>query len=494
MPDEIAIPNPEYFIKSIAEQGYSLETSVADLIDNSISAGAGKVEVLVDTQKTPFVLFIADDGGGMSPDELKKGMELPSSSVEASRSPNDLGRFGLGMKTASFAQTRCLTVISREKGTSRYQARTWDVEHLKSTGTWSLIPNTETEINTLLKSWQQLSQGFLNPFENYKPNTIVIWRGLYKYESGPEGIDNSEILQKELTEITREYMQLIFHRFLNRADPLKIRLNNEQLIPFDPFPDSARNISIQQKLLMGNNLRLEGFVLPNRSLEESNGASGWTLSHKSLMDMEGIYIYRADRLIVFGGWIGMIKKAPRLQLARLRVEIGNGIDHLFHLNVAKSSIIIPFGERVAFMRYVSILRKEAEKEYLNYETRSASVKSPVQHVFRKVPTSKGMSLEVDEDFPLMKALNDTLNGEQKKKLRLLLRMITTTVNKIRKVHEEVSYIDLTEKENLSEEDFSNTVKELLKNGMGKREILHNLMPALGISKESLPAALLNLLQ
>lgn len=488
MPKETCIPNPEYLIKSIAEQGYTLETSIADLIDNSISAGAQRVEVLVDTQKTPFQLFIADDGSGMSADALKKNMEFPSSSMEDKRQPRDLGRFGLGMKTASFAQTRHFTVISKKPDDKEYQARTWDVDHLKK-GSWEIIINSPSEIAEFLSFYKKLSKGFLNPHRDFSPNTIIIWNGLYKFENEFAANDQNEILQKELTQITKEYLQLIFHRFMEKGEPLNIRLNNEQLKPFNPFPSKARNISIQQKLLMGSNLRLEGFVLPNRSLEESKGVSEWTLSHKSLMDMEGIYIYRADRIIVFGGWIGMTKKFPRLQLARLKVEISNGIDHLFHLNVAKSSIIIPFGERIAFMRYVSELKKEAEKEFFNYETKARTSKSLTKEIFKKIPTSKGMKLEIDNEYPVLKALTDTLTETQNKSLKIIFRMIMTTVNKIKKVHSEDNFTSVTEKDGLSETDIENAVRMLLANGISKRNILDEIIPAMGINTSSLPQSI-----
>ena len=128
---EDASPNPEYLIKSIAEQGYSLETSLADLIDNSISAKADKIEILVDTDTEPFRLFLADNGEGMTEDELKNNMQFPSNSPENSRLNSDLGRFGLGMKTASFSQTRKFTVLSKKKGEKKYNGRTWDVNFLK---------------------------------------------------------------------------------------------------------------------------------------------------------------------------------------------------------------------------------------------------------------------------------------------------------------------------------------------------------------------------
>src|SRR5690606_11060869 len=99
---EDASPNPELLIKSIADQGYSLETGLADLMDNSITAIANQIEILIDFHSQPFQLFIADDGYGMTEEELSKNMQFPSTSPEFSRQTKDLGRFGLGLKTASF--------------------------------------------------------------------------------------------------------------------------------------------------------------------------------------------------------------------------------------------------------------------------------------------------------------------------------------------------------------------------------------------------------
>lgn len=487
------IPNPEYLIKSIAEQGYSLETSIADLIDNSVTARADQVEILIDTQSYPFQLFITDNGYGMSEDELKKNMQFPSSSPDSDRKPEDLGRFGLGLKTASFAQTRCFTVISKKPGDKKYNARTWDINHLKK-GAWEVLINSQEQINKLLLVYHNLSKGFLKPFSNYAPNTIIVWNGLYKFDKLYDRSAQSEIIQKELSKTVKEHLQLTFHRYMERNEPLQIRLNNEHLTPFNPFPANARQISTKQKSLFGDKLKLEGYVLPNSSITESKGLSEWTLTDKSLMDMEGMYIYRADRIIVFGGWNGVVKKSPRLQLARLKVEIGNSIDELFHLNVAKSSIHIPFGERIGFMRYVNELKTEAEKEYYNFEVRRTATKSSVKNIFRKVPTNHGSMITIDKEFPLLKNLTDSLDKEQNKQLRIILKMTTTLVNKIKKVHTDETYADLIEKENLEDSFITELIKQLLANDFSKENILNEFIPTLGIDTHSLPNNILKLLK
>ena len=257
-----------------------------------------------------------------------------------------MGRFGLGMKTASFSQTRCFTVLSRNKGTEVFSARTWDVAHLEKAG-WEIKINTSEEIETLLDSYTKLSKEHLNEFELFEPNTIVIWKGLFKFEQYIEDESNRQnVLKKEISEITSDYLSLVFHRFMERKNnPLQIRINNKRIKSFNPFPTEEKDfrpIAYKERKFRNDKIKIEGFILPSRSIDESkNGFNLWTTKNRGLMDMEGIYIYRADRIILFGEWLGVIKKGPRLQLARLRVEVGNSVDHLLHLNVAKSQVVIP---------------------------------------------------------------------------------------------------------------------------------------------------------
>jgi hypothetical protein len=286
---EDASPNPEYLIKSIAEQGYSLETSLADLMDNSISAQADKIEVLIDTESEPFKLFLADNGQGMSELELSKNMQFPSNSPEDSRLNSDLGRFGLGMKTASFSQTRKFTVLSKKKGEKKYHGRTWDVDFLKVHG-WKIIINSEEEVARLMYQYNQLSKEFLRSFDDYEPNTIVIWEGLYKFESYLKEGNRKDALKREITEVTSDYLALVFHRFMEKSsNPLQIRINNTIVSPFNPFPEEEkdfRQIEPKQSAFRSDVIKIEGFVLPSRAISESKQSlTKWTTRHRGLMDM-----------------------------------------------------------------------------------------------------------------------------------------------------------------------------------------------------------------
>ncbi len=489
---EEAYPNPEYLIKSIAEQGYSLETALADLMDNSISANADKIEVLIDMEAEPFRLFLVDNGDGMREEALIKNMQFPSNSPEKQRNDEDLGRFGLGMKTASFSQTRKLTVLSRYKGETLYNGRTWDVDFLKENG-WKIIVNSQEEIEYFILEYQRLSKGHLNEFENFEANTIIIWNGLYKFENYLEEKNRKNALKKEINEVTADYLSLVFHRFMEKTiEPLKIRINNIQVKPFNPFPENEkdfRQIEPRQSQFKSDVIKIEGFVLPSRSIEESRqGLSIWTTRYRGLMDMEGLYIYRADRIILFGGWNGLIKKAPRLQLARLKVEVGNKVDHLLHLNVAKSQIAVPHELRVAFEKYIDELKIEAEREFYNRGIRkfSGAKANDSNQLFERSSSDKGSILEVNSNFPLLKILKESLDKEQNSKLNLILRMINTRVNSIRQVHEDKEFLGIKDKDGVDIDEIKKNIIELLESGFSKELIKNEILQNLGFKQSSFP--------
>jgi hypothetical protein len=484
---ELANPNPEYLIKSIAEQGYSLETALADLMDNSITANASRIEVLTKIDEEPFILFLSDNGDGMSIESLKRNMQFPSKSPEHSRESNDLGRFGLGLKTASFSQTRAFTVLSRKKGTDFFSGLTWDVKHLKDSGKWEIIINSEEEISKILEQYNNISDDHQNSSKDFIPNTIVVWKGLYKFENFLDVRNKQDALKEEITYTTSEYLSIVFHKFLEReTNRVEIRINNTLVKPFNPFPkpNDKNNIRALEPFhtTFGDDIvKIQGFVLPNISIKETRENSNpWTPYNKSLMDMEGLYIYRADRLILFGGWNGLIKKTPRLQLGRLKIDIGNKVDHLFHLNVAKSQINIPHDLKNSFLRAIVDLKAEAQKEYFNHGIRTLTQR-PSQHsneLFYKEATNKGVLLRINDEFPLLKSLKSTLNSKQKAELNFILKMSSNLINKVRQV-DNVEITGNEDKDDISLDDIVKSINQLLNLGMSKEQIKKDILPNLG---------------
>ena len=499
---EDANPNPEYLIKSIAEQGYSLETALADLIDNSISAEANKIEILTDvSNKECLKMFIVDNGKGMSEEQLIKNLKFPSSSVDDKRVETDLGRFGLGLKTASFSQTRKFTVITRNKGEA-YNARTWDVDYLKSTGKWRIIINTNTEIDQYIKEYKSCSENYQKQFENLEANTIILWHGLYKYERFIDSENRANSLIEELNKDTIEYLGIVFHRFLQRSSlPLAIRINHHLVTPFDPFPiverTDLRTLGVFEKLFKGDIFKVEGFVLPASAIKESKQLGGWITPNKNLMDLEGLYIYRGDRIIHFGSWNGLLKRSSNLKLARLRVDVGNINDDLLQLNVAKSKISIPYELKIGFLKMLVSLKEEAKKEYFNHGIRNhkaSSSKKNTETLFTRHATSKGAKLELNIAYPGIELFANSLDTHQNEGFKILLRSINTQINKMRDVVEEKDFIGVEEKDELSMSSLIKYIEKLKEQKLTKSKMTQIALTDLGFTRNNLPEEIKKLLE
>lgn len=476
-------PNPEYLIKSIAEQGYSLETAFADLVDNSISAAADKIEIL-SVGGESFTVFVTDNGQGMDKLKILEALSIPSTSVENDREKDDLGRFGLGLKTASFSQTRELTVLSKKNGEKSYRGFCWDVELLKKTKDWSLKELSASEINLLMQLYQKTTSDHLSKFTDYIPNTLVIWRGLYKYENYLKEENRLKALNSDLSDNVEEYLSIAFHRFIERG--LKIRLNNKIINPFNPFPEKESVIILPKRRgeIKNSIVKFESIVLPYSAIKESKESiNDWCTRKTGLMDMEGIYIYRGDRLITYGGWHGIIKRSGKLQLGRMKIDIGNEIDNILKLNVAKSQIEIPFELKLEFNKGLQELVENAQREFYNVGLKDqviagTGVGEKAETLFRKVYTAKGLLLYVNTQNPLLDFMMESFDDEQKKLFRIFLKNINAIFNKNRNFESDL--IINEDKEELSLDDIETAISKLRELGMDEKSIkkiyLDNIIP------------------
>lgn len=485
-----AQPNPEFLIKSIAEQGYTLETALADLIDNSISAGADKIEILTDIDSTCISLYISDNGKGMSELELSENMKFPSRSMESRREQTDLGRFGLGMKTASFSQTRRFTVLSRPKEVKSYASMTWDVDYLRESGEWRIIIDNESTIKNFVEEYERQSQDHLGGFDNYEPNTIIIWQGLYKFEKYISEEHREAALIKQLDEVTSEYLGIVFHRFMeNPTKPLRIRINNREIPCFNPFPfqtrSDLRSMGERQVKFGDDVMKMEGCILPAESSRDE-GDGVWRTANKGLMDLEGLYVYRGGRIIFFGGWNGLIKKSANLKLARMKIDVGNINDDKLQLNVAKSKIVVPFELTRGVLKYIAELKAEAIKEYFNRGVKKRSSLHSKVNLLNKVPTSKGVKLELNSEYPLLKIFSDSLDRDQNQILRIIMNSINVTINHIRHVHEESYILGVEEKDGISETSIIKAINDLKELGMSRSEIIQIVIEGQGFKSSDLP--------
>ena len=415
-------PSPLSLIESLRNLGYSMETSVADIIDNSITADASRIWIRFAWNDGKPWFAITDNGCGMSNDELKNAMRLGSMNPLEERAAYDLGRFGLGMKTASFSQCRHLTVLSKAK--SKINCYEWDLDQITGKGNcqWRLgIINNVDERKTL-------SSVYKENLRNKKNGTIVLWKKLDRIDDG----DSPERREKAFNLIIddmRKHLELVFHRFLAPSSGKKrliISMNGDELTAFDPF--NPRNFATQdlpeQRIsLDGEEIVVQPFVLPHHdkvSKEEYERLAG----NGGYLHNQGFYVYRNMRLIIKGTWFRLIKKHEMNKLIRVRVDIPNTLDHLWNIDVKKSNATPPERVRKALHQIIGKIEDRGRKVYQQRGQNLASaVKVPVWN--RRARNGR-VIYELNRKHPLIQQLLNSVSSEHKKSLKDIMATIETT--------------------------------------------------------------------
>ena len=288
-----SIPEARLLLASLRSVGYNEETAIADIIDNCISAHAHKITIQFDWEARRIV--ISDDGLGMSEKDLIENMRIGSSDPDKTRSENDLGRFGMGMKTAAFSLGKRLTVIT--KSNSNVSTATWDLDQIPKIG-WNLIIRDKSEISEFISLIG--TQG-----------TIVVIENLDRMI---DSIDGKKAKSKfyRIAGKTEKHLALTFHRFIEEDD-LILNLNGNLIKAWNPFIlENNATQELPEELIFSDNDNIktiiQPYVLPHKTkftsdnaYQEAGGPKGWNYH-------QGIYVYRNRRLIICGTWFDYIKK------------------------------------------------------------------------------------------------------------------------------------------------------------------------------------------
>ncbi len=322
-----ATPHAAALIEGLRDIGYSLETAISDIIDNSITAGAHRIHIVTETYSDEPYIAIIDDGEGMSEEELVAAMRPGSKNPLATRDKPDLGRFGLGLKSASFSQCRRLTVVSRRSGQT--SAAIWDLDVVAERNKWEVeLPGQYDLIPGI---------GKLSP-----KGTLVLWQKLDRLTGGysHNAAKRAEVINQRIAE-TERHLRLVFHRFMEDSKPLHIFLNGRLLRPLDPFArkNPATISDPEEKLtLIRGDVKIQSFTIPHHKQttdwEDLGGPEGHLKS-------QGFYLYRGKRLIVHGTWFGLCRQSELTKLSRVRIDIPNTMDADWKIDVKKSSAQLP---------------------------------------------------------------------------------------------------------------------------------------------------------
>lgn len=416
-PDRAA-PHPAALIEALRSLGYSLETAVADLVDNSISHGATHVRIQFDWAGQGSIVSISDNGCGMDERQLVEAMRPGAHDPRAPRAPNDLGRFGLGLKTASFSQASRLSVISRAAGQQPVM-RVWDLPYVSTVGDWVLQRDATPE------AWEHA--GWML---EQQTGTCVLWEQMDRLV-GAAAMDDTTAHKAFLEAVDRvsRHLSMVFGEFLVGSKSVRLEIGNVVLDRWDPFlrDHPATQILPPERLEWGGRqVSVQPYVLPHHSrlskeeFERAAGINGWT-AH------QGFYIYRNNRLISAGGWLSLgLTRDEHLKLARIRIDLGNDVDFDWKLDVRKSIASPPVPLRPELKRLARLTRERAQEVY-RHRGRKILAASPqdLSSVW-EAKVMRGRTLfKVNREHPIVKALAGDVEGGRP--VEALLKLIEQTI-------------------------------------------------------------------
>ncbi len=354
-------------IESLRAVGYTPQTAIADLIDNSIAAHASHIWLKFWWDGRESWVSITDDGDGMNSIALTEAMRPGTIGPLETRNPEDLGRFGLGLKTASFSQCRQLTVGSRFDAEHDISYRRWDLDYVQQTNRWRLLTSPRPQAMDKFDKLASMASG-----------TTVLWESMDRLVGNVDS-DNNRAHNRflEIVDDVESHLSMVFHRLLAGSNPqLRMSIDcgtgPQAIKPWDPFlanhPATTPTPPETLKLAEGN-IAIRGYVLPHKSRFETpeqhtkaGGPGGWNAR-------QGFYVYRNNRLVVAGSWLGLGQggtpwtREEHYKLARIAIDIPNTMDFSWHLDVKKSDARPPAEIRDRLKSLALQVRSQAKQVF-----------------------------------------------------------------------------------------------------------------------------------
>lgn len=403
------LPKASSLIESLRDIGYTFEAAVADVIDNSITAKANQVKIHFDIFNNEPTLAIIDDGLGMNYEEMLVAMKIGSKNPLDLRENNDLGRFGLGLKTASFSQCRKLTVVSSQN--NQKIGMCWDLDFVATTNDWTL---KILDIVTIANLYQIDELG--------KNGTYVLW------ENTDRIIDNTvkfkfedEIYSK--IDIVKKHLELVFHRYLDgEFQKFEILINNDKIKPFDPFnkKNSATQLLGEDSIdIDGHIITIQPFILPHHSKTTKKeydlyeGLGGY-------LKNQGFYVYRNKRLLIHGTWFRLTPQKELYKLARVQIDLPNALDDLWKIDVKKSHASPPAVIRDRLKKIIDKITGKSTRVYIGKGHRESSL---INAFWSKDSARGGIKYSINKNHPYIAEFLDDLPDYKKTDFKNLLDYI-----------------------------------------------------------------------
>jgi len=410
-------PSASSLSESMRDLGYSLATAVADIIDNSITAGATEVDIYCDLTCEKPTLVIIDNGSGMTEDELLLAMKHGSANPKQAREPNDLGRFGLGLKTASFSQCRNLTVVSSIN--SKMCGAVWDLDHVSERDEWCLSILDGDDIQKI-PYLDQLGE----------TGTAVVWTKLDRLFEDQYGSKRDEIVFEKLDLLDR-HLSLVFHRFLagevKHHPKFGIRINGKAVEAFDPFCRKNKATQVLPEEIIrvdGIEVIIQPYILPHHSKLTAKEYDFYE-DRSSFISNQGAYIYRNSRLMAWGDWFRLAPKGEATKLARVQIDFPNALDESWTIDIKKSRARPPHEVRE---RLRQIISKVTSTSTRIHRGRGQKLFQDVSEpIWERYGDKNRVRYELNLSHPLLQKLKDSLSAKQSSILSSYLEAVSAAI-------------------------------------------------------------------
>ena len=402
--DIILNPNPDGLIEGLRDTGYTFDNALADIIDNSIDADAKDIAICIEMDNYGDVLIsVADNGCGMTLDSLKSAMTYGSRSE--GRVSKRLGKFGLGLKTASTAFCRKLSVISRAADGIAHKL-TWDIDYVVANKKW-IVQRSEPNAEEIAS---------INKLSGNKSGTLVLWekvdRAIKPYED-PTGAPARKAIKK-LADDFAEHAAAVYQHFLENSSSgeprVKMTINGAAVIPWDPFcskiagTEVAADQEVEVVTASGEKakFKLKAVVLP-RGEDISNADE--RRSAKIGAETQGFYVYREGRLIYSGGWMGMFSNEPHGSLLRAELTFNHELDAAFNVDIKKSKINLDVDLYDYIKKQLAAPRRAADERYRKGVKKDAGKKSEGAHVASNTLIASHIDETRTKDSPVIVSID-----------------------------------------------------------------------------------------
>lgn len=414
-------PAAQVLSNSMRCMGYSLEAAIADIVDNSITAKATEIEIKFPISPDEVYIAICDNGCGMTQEELFDAMKYGSELKENNRSEDDLGRFGMGLKSASHSQCRQLSVISKKnKVVSAY---IWDLDVIDEKHDWLMIDCSREQMDRI---------PFVDYLANKESGTVVVWQNFDFIRKESEGKEYSEIVNQQ--DHVANYLSLIYHRFLSkdRKEKVSVKINNFCLEPLDPFLEDHPKTKPQKRIAfpvkdskgIEQTIYIQPYILPfqkDLSKEDEKKSGGI----ENFRTRQGFYIYRNDRLIIFGKWFNH-RRDELTKYARIKVDIPNTLDDVWGIDIKKQNAKIPASIRQRLTRIVDEAMDASIKKQ-NYRGRIAKIDDNKDYIWNRMEKRGQYTYSINRNSKVFKLLDDHLDDNAKSYLDIVLTEIEKNI-------------------------------------------------------------------